>query len=70
MLVVLSRPLHKKEQKMVDGRNWAILAEATTKFITVARQYHFCTEILQLIERRLYRESPFPIHHKKEEKNK
>ncbi|WP_297571026.1 hypothetical protein [uncultured Anaerovibrio sp.] len=55
---------------MVDGRNWAILAEATTKFITVARQYHFCTEILQLIERRLYRESPFPIHHKKEEKNK
>ncbi len=48
---------------MVDGRAWAILAEATTCFIAVARHYHFCEDILSLIERRLFAESPFPIHH-------
>lgn len=50
---------------MVDGRAWAILAEATTCFIAVARHYHFCEDILSVIERRLFAESPFPIHHKK-----
>jgi len=53
---------------MVDGRAWAILAEATTCFIAVARHYHFCEDILSLIERRLFAESPFPIHHKREVK--
>lgn len=51
---------------MDDGRGWAALADATTRFIAEARYYHFCEDILQLIERRLYRESPFPIHHQKE----
>lgn len=54
---------------MVDVRGWAALADATTRFIAEARYYHFCEDILTLIERRLYRESPFPIHHKKEDKN-
>lgn len=54
---------------MVDGRGWAALAEATTRFIAEARYYHFCEDILNLIERRLYRESPFPIHHERKCKN-
>ena len=54
---------------MVDVRGWVALADATTRFIAEARYYHFCEDILNLIERRLYRESPFPIHHKKEDKN-
>lgn len=57
----LSQP-QRKEQKMIDGRCWAILAEATTGFLAIARQFHFCEDLLGEIERRLYRESPFPIH--------
>ncbi len=54
---------------MVDGRGWVALAKATTRFIAEAKYYHFCEDLLQLIERRLFNESPFPIHHKKEDKN-
>lgn len=53
---------------MVDGRGWAALAEATTRFIAEARYYHFCEDILTLIERRLFHESPFPIHHERKGK--
>ena len=55
---------------MVDGRGWAALAKATTQFIAEARYYHFCEDILNLIERRLYRESPFQIHRERKEKKK
>ena len=55
---------------MYDGRQWATLAEATMNFIVVARQCHFCEDLLKIIERRLFRESPFPIHHKKQEGKK
>ena len=68
MLAAQSGPLQRKEKKMVDGRCWAILAEATTGFIAIARQFHFCEDLLMEIERRLYNESPFPIHQKKEGK--
>ena len=50
---------------MVDGRGWAALAKATTQFIAEARYYHFCEDILNLIERRLFHESPFPIHYER-----
>jgi len=63
MLAAQSRPLKRKEQIMVDGRGWTSLAEATTRFIAEARYYHFCEDLLKIIERRLYSESPFPIHH-------
>lgn len=49
---------------MYDGRCWAVLAEATASFIAIARRFHFCEDLLSEIERRLYKESPFPIHHK------
>jgi hypothetical protein len=52
---------------MVDGRGWTVLAEATTRFIAEAKHYHFCEDLLQLIERRLYDESPFRLHHIKKE---
>lgn len=53
---------------MVDGRGWVALADATTKFIVEAKHNHFCEDLLQLIERRLYRESPFSIHHERKGK--
>lgn len=55
---------------MVDGRGWTSLAKATTRFIAEARYYHFCEDLLKIIERRLYRESPFPIHNEKKGKEK
>ena len=52
---------------MVDGRGWTALAKATTRFIAEAKYYHFCEDLLQLIERRLFRESPFKVHKNKKE---
>ena len=50
----------------MNGRQWGILAQVTLQFIVLAKENKFCTDLLNEIERRLYRESPFPIHHKKE----
>jgi hypothetical protein len=70
MHAVQLRHPQRKGQTMVDGRGWTALARATTRFIAEAKYYHFCEDILALIERRLYKESPYPIHHrKKEDKN-
>ena len=49
---------------MMSGRQWGILARYTLDFIAVAREYGFCIDLLNIIERRLYSESPFPIHRK------
>nr|DAR41706.1 MAG TPA: hypothetical protein [Caudoviricetes sp.] len=42
---------------------WCLLARITLRFTSAARRAHFCEDIIPEIERRLYRESPFPIHH-------
>lgn len=55
---------------MMSGRQWGILAQITLKFIIVAKESGFCLDLLNEIERRLFRESPFPIHHKKKEGKK
>lgn len=48
----------------LSGRKWVILAEKTLDFLTIAKEYGFCNDLLNIIERRLYSESPFPIHRK------
>ena len=52
----------------MNGREWHTLARATLEFISVAREYRFCLELLKRIEGRLYEWSPFPIHRKEREK--
>ena len=59
---------------MMSGRQWGILAKYTLYFIAVANEYGFCTDLIGLIRRRLFNESPFKIHHrekgaKKNDKN-
>ncbi|MDD6381885.1 MAG: hypothetical protein PUG02_00725 [Selenomonadaceae bacterium] len=44
---------------MLQSLHYIVLANATQEFIALARQYHFCEEMLDEIERRLYAESPF-----------
>lgn len=53
----------------MESRKWQTLARYTLDFIAVANENGFCLDILQNIKRRLYCESPYPIHHKKEEQN-
>ena len=53
----------------MESRKWQTLARYTLDFIAVAKENGFCLDILQNIERRLYRESPFPIHHERKGKN-
>ena len=48
----------------MNGREWGLLAQATLNFLMKAREYGFCIDLLNIIERRLYNESPFPIHRK------
>jgi len=54
----------------MESRKWQTLARYTLDFIAVAKENSFCLDILQNIERRLYSESPFPIHHEKKGKEK
>jgi len=54
----------------MESRKWQTLARYTLDFIAVAKENGFCLDILQNIERRLYRESPFQIHHERKEKKK
>lgn len=44
---------------MIQPIHYEILADATTEFLALAKQYHFCEELLPTIERKLYEESPF-----------
>ena len=53
----------RRAQEM-NGREWGLLAQATLNFLLKAREYGFCIDLLNIIERRLYSESPFPIHRK------
>lgn len=48
----------------MNGLNWCLLARATANFLSAARQAHFCEDLLDEIERRLFEQSPFPAHHK------
>jgi hypothetical protein len=48
----------------MNGRQWSLLAQITMKFIVIAKESGFCLDLLNEIERRLYKESPFSIHHK------
>lgn len=50
-----------------DPRKWTSLADATFNFIATARDSGFCSDLLDTIERRLYDESPFLIHHERKE---
>lgn len=49
----------------MSGLEWCHLARATLAFIAKAKRAHFCEDFLAEIERRLFLESPFPSHHKK-----
>lgn len=53
----------------MESRKWQTLARYTLDFIAVAKENGFCLDILHDIKRRLYNESPFPIHQKKEDKS-
>ena len=44
---------------MIQPLHYSVLADATSEFIALARQYHFCEDMLPTIERKLYAESPF-----------
>lgn len=44
---------------MIQSLHYQLIADATTEFLALARQYHFCEDHLDDIERRLYEESPF-----------
>lgn len=44
---------------MIQPIHYEILADAATEFLALAKQYHFCEELLPTIERKLYEESPF-----------
>lgn len=44
---------------MIQPLHYQLVADATTEFLALARQYHFCEDHLDDIERRLYEESPF-----------
>ena len=46
------------------------MAKETMAFISVAKECDFCKDLLNELERRLFEESPFSIHHKKEEDDK
>lgn len=52
----------------MEGRRWCLLAEKTLAFIAIAKEHHFCIELLGDIRRRLYAVSPFPIHRKERKK--
>lgn len=49
---------------MMSGRKWVVLAEVTMKFLVMAKEYNFCIDLVDEIERRLFARSPFSIHHK------
>lgn len=56
---------------MMPGRQWVILAQVTMDFISVAKEYNFCVDLVKEIKEQLFTESPFPNHHKKRKgKNK
>ena len=44
---------------MIQPLHYQVVADATTEFLALARQYHFYEDHLDDIERRLYAESPF-----------
>lgn len=44
---------------MIQPIHYEILADATTEFLALAKQYHFCEDLLPTIEWKLYEESPF-----------
>jgi hypothetical protein len=46
----------------MESREWSILADVTLEFIVTAREKGFATDILDDLQRRLFKESPFPIH--------
>lgn len=48
--------------KRMQSLHWHELCKATTEFLAVARQYRFCEDLLDEIERRLYACSPFSKH--------
>lgn len=49
----------------MTGLEWTTLAKSASQFFVVAREKHFSEDIIKELERRLYKESPFDIHHKK-----
>lgn len=50
----------------MSGQQWAILADKALEFIVLARENHFCMDMIDIIEGRLYEESPFNIHHEED----
>jgi hypothetical protein len=53
---------------MLSGRKWHLLAKATFDFMLIAKEYGFCLDLLDIIERRLFSESPYTIHRKEQKK--
>ena len=64
LLAISGVDIWKQRTRKMNGREWGLLAQATLNFLMKAREYGFCIDLLNIIERRLYSESPFPIHRK------
>lgn len=52
----------RKGQHM-NSLHWHALYAAVSEFLAVARQYHFCEDMLPEIEKRLFALSPYSKHH-------
>lgn len=45
--------------RRMQSLHWYMLRKVTGEFLAIAKQYHFCEDMLPEIERRLYDCSPF-----------
>ena len=52
----------RKDQRM-NSLHWHALYAAVSEFLAVAKQYHFCEDMLPEIEKRLFALSPYSKHH-------
>ncbi len=47
----------------MNSLHWHALYAAVSEFLAVAKQYHFCEDMLPEIEKRLFALSPYPKNH-------
>ena len=47
----------------MNSLHWHALYAVVSEFLAVARQYHFCEDMLPEIEKRLFALSPYSKHH-------